>query len=627
MTVMPHDRGSALDERTVREQLNRIQSSEPFHKSQRRQRFLEYIVEETLAGRGDRLKAYTIAVEVFERPETFDPLVDPVVRIEAGRLRDKLREYYQTAGSCDPICIELPKGGYAPVIARRTPAPTAPPVDQDPGAAHRLIAASDQPSEVFAGSRSTTTPESAPAASPPSQVSGVGPKQWAMLGAALALIIAASLWLVAGRNAGDTLTGMPSIAVLPFDNIGHDARWDRFADGITEDIITDLSRFRNLAVIARNSTAQYKNKPTDVRGVGRDLNVRYVLEGSIQPIGERIRVTAQLIDAAAGSHVWSQRYDRPANDLFKVQDDVAQQIAATLGVYQGAVAEAERSVIRRKAPASLTAYETYLLGVEAKHQVTRDSLIKAEALLQKAVELDPQLARAYVAMVDVQCYMIDLGLAPSMNEALAKMMDAGEKAVVLDPNDGKAHMALAFAHLYHRKPQQAAAELDRAEALAPSDADVLVLIAWSLPGLGQSQRALALAERALALNPHYPDWYNQGLGVTFFFGGQYERSIRYRLLVKEPFALDYAFLAIAHGYLGRMDEAKAAAARVASLDPAWNAERYLSEGGGYADREAETFVDGARKVGLPDCVPADKLKDWPDLIHIQSCDALRALAP
>ena len=132
------------------------------------------------------------------------------------------------------------------------------------------------------------------------------------------------------------------MAVLPFDNIGADPKWERLADGITEDIITDLSHSKDLLVIARNSTEVYKGKPTDIRQIGRDLNVKYVLEGSIQSLGDQIRVTAQLIEAASGSHVWSERYDRPADDLFAVQNDVTERIAATLGGWQGAVAEAER---------------------------------------------------------------------------------------------------------------------------------------------------------------------------------------------------------------------------------------------------------------------------------------------
>ena len=221
-------------------------------------------------------------------------------------------------------------------------------------------------------------------------------------------------------------------------------------------------------------------------------------------------------------------------------------------------------------------------------------------------------------------YLIDLGLAPSVDEALSKMMEAAEKAVQLDPDDGETHLALGRAYAYHGKPEQALAEFAKAETLAPSDADLLLVIAWSISRLGESERAVSLAEQALKLNPHYPDWYNQGLSLVFFFGEQYDKSVKYRLLVKEPVALDYAFLAMAYAYLGSTGDAEMAAANVKKLDPTWIAERYLSEAGGYSEKEAELFVNGARKAGLPDCVPADKLREMPNLIRVKSCDQQRA---
>ena len=584
MTATTPNDWSESDQKAIREELVRILNSGPFHQAQRRQRFLEYIVNEALAGRGERLKGYSVAQAVFDRAETFDANIDPIVRLEAGRLRDRLREYYDGDGQGDPVRIELPKGTYTPHIEFRQ----APTLDPRP----------DRAAPV---------------------------KQLGMLAAAVLLIIAASLWGLSSRNSAPSLPDKSSVAVLPFDNIGTDPKWDRLADGMTADIITDLSHSKDLVVIARNSTELYKGKPIDIRQIGRDLNVKYVVEGSIQSMGDHIRVNAQLIEAASGSQVWSERYDRPVDDLFAVQNDVTQRIAATLTGYTGGVvAQAERRLLKRKPPASLSAFDTYLLGIEAVNKVTKESLIEAEGLLRKALQLDPQLARAYVGLVDVQSYLIDYGFAPSVEEALSKMMEAGEKAVQLDPDDGSTHYALGLAYTYHEKWEQALAEFDRAETLAPSDADLLLSIAWPISYFVEAARAVSLAERSLALNPHYPDWYNQGLSCVFFFGEQYERSIKYGLLVKEPLALDYAFLAMAYAYLGRTGDAEAAAANVKKLDPTWIAERYLNNQGGGAEKQAELFVDGARKAGLPACVPADKLKDMPNLSRVKSCDQQRA---
>lgn len=602
------DSASESGEAAVRAQLHRILNSAPFQRSRRRQRFLEYIVNETLAGRGDRIKGYTIAVEVFERPSTFDPNIDPTVRIEAARLRDRLREYYEADGQGDPVRIELPKGSYAPHIEFRQQATPAP---------------QPEPAEPITRDRTSDAPQTPAPTSLPSANPKIDWKRPAMLAAAVLLIFAASFWGTKGTGPGPALPDKPSIAVLPFDNIGDDAKWERLAEGITEDIITDLAHSKDLLVIARNSTGAYKGKPIDVRQIGRDLGVKYVLEGSIQSMGERIRVTAQLIEAASGRHVWSERYDRPVDDLFAVQNDVTGKIAGTLAGYEGAVAEAERSLVRRKPPANLTAFDTYLLGMEAKHRVTKEGLVEAEGLFHKALELDPQLARAYCGLATVQFYLIDLGLAPSVEDAVSKMTDAAEKAVKLDPNDGLTHQVLGMAFAYQGKPEQALAEFNRSEALSPSDADLLLIIAWSLPQFGESGRAVSLAERSLRLNPRYPDWYNQGLSLVYFFGEQYDKSIQYRLLVKEPLALDYAFMAMAYAQLGRTSDAAAAAAKLVKLDPAWSAERYLSDGGGYADKEAQLFVDGARKAGLSDCVGSDKLKDMPNLIRVKSCDQKR----
>lgn len=600
MMDMPDDGTRDDSHQAVREQMSRILKSGPFLQSPRRQRFLEYIVAETLAGRGDRLKGYTLAIEVFDRPETFDPNIDPVVRIEAGRVRDKLREYYETDGRNDRIRIELPKGSYTPKIEIRqqgVPQPALAPV------------------------------EPAAAASALPDLNSL--KKWQTIASvvALVLVLGAVGASIRSPQLQSPLTDKASIAVLPFDNIGGDATWERFADGLTEDIVTDLAHSRDLFVIARNSTEIYKNKPVDIRTVGRELGVHYVLEGSIQPVDQQIRVTAQLIDARTGAHVWSSRYDRPATDLFNVQSEVTGKIAATLTANEGAVAEAERVLVKRKPPADLSAYDLYLLAMEAKHKVTKEGLIEAEALFHKALERDPRLARAHVGLVAVYYYLIDLGLTPSVEDTLAKMMASGLKAVELDPDDGQTHMALGEAYAYHGKAEQALAELDRAVQLAPSDADLILIVAWTIPLFGEPSRAADLAERALKLNPHYPDWYNQGLSYIFFFDAQYDKAVKYRLLVKQPLVTDNAFLAMAYAHLGRADEAQTAAAKVKTLNPNWIAEQYLSDAGGASEKEGELLVEGARKAGLADCVSADKLKDLPNLIRVKSCEQSRSKAP
>jgi TolB-like protein len=285
VTEIQRNYWSEFDQAAIRQQMDRILHSGPFHQSQRRQRFLEYLVNETLAGRGERLKGYNVALEVFDRPETFDPVLDPIVRIEATRLREKLHEYYWTDGRNDPIHIDLPKGTYTPQIEFRQPATAGP--------------RPDQPNATTADRRLDLS-EGSTASQPSSRKTPVG-----FLVSTIAVLLALFASFTAWRwwAPSTPLPEKASIAVLPFENIGNDPKWDRFTDGVTEDIVTNLSHSKDLFVVARNSTEVYRGKPADMRNVGYELGVRYVLKGSIQPLGDKFRVTAQLIDTGTGGHV------------------------------------------------------------------------------------------------------------------------------------------------------------------------------------------------------------------------------------------------------------------------------------------------------------------------------------
>ena len=586
----------------IRTQLARIMTSGPFQQSHRRQRFLEYIVSEALEGRIDRLKGYTIGIEIFDKPTSFDPLTDPIVRVEATRLRDKLREYYETEGQSDPVRIKVPKGSYTPHIEIR------PSIAQEP------VTESLAPKQANRPSR-------------PALLRGQSRIAGALTSALLLLLLGWSVWWPPTPFMTPKSQKL-SLAVLPFENIGDDPSWRRLADGMTQDITTDLSQSKDLLVVARNSTEIYRGKAADVRDVGRELGVRYVLQGSIQPSDNRIRITAQLIDARLGENVWSTRYNRPVADIFEVQSDVTESIVATLAGYEGAMAQAERKLIRRKPPGVLKAYDHYLLGVEAKHGgasggVTKEGLDEAERRFLKAIEIDPQLARAYVGLSYVYEYRLDLNIGvPAENGA--RLIEVANKAVALDPNDAEAQMVLGHAFAYRGFADQALQQFARAEALAPSNADVLILIAWYLPQLDQSQRAVALAERALRLNPNYPAWYNQGLRYVYFFGGAFDKAVKFVKLVPNPNPLDYAFLALASAMLDDMPAAKAAAAELHRRDPTWNVEAYLSDNGGFPEKSAIMFVDAARKAGVPACAPAERIDENTAFIRLKICDKERA---
>ena len=367
----------------------------------------------------------------------------------------------------------------------------------------------------------------------PDRASGRRPvwtqRRWQAVAAALVLLLvlgAGSAWyklrpLLEAMSAGGTvvqaaaakpalpLPEKPSIAVLPFENLSGDPKQERLAGGLTEDVITDLSRFRELFVIARNSTEVYKGKPVDIRQVARDLGVQYVLEGSLQIDGDRVRITAQLIDATTGSHVWAERYDRPLDDLFAVQDEVTQTIAASLGGMHGVVADAGRNVARRKPPENLQAYDDYLLGIEYKHRYTEADNQNAKQLLKKAIDIDPGFARAYIGLAMAYSVDIDNGWSSSRRETLDDWLKVLQTALVLDPSDGEVHMMLGVYYQYIGDLAHCLAEKEKAISLNPNDADVLIDAAWAMPWFGKPEKAAELADRAVRINPNYPDWYNR----------------------------------------------------------------------------------------------------------------------
>ncbi|WP_352903306.1 adenylate/guanylate cyclase domain-containing protein [Mesorhizobium sp. M0833] len=458
---------------------------------------------------------------------------------------------------------------------------------------------------------------------------------WLMPAGLVVLVViaaGAALGIQAWWKSSGAAVDQASIAVLPFENLGGDPKWERIADGIAEDIITDLSQADQVLVIARHSTNVYKGKAVDVRQVGADLGVKYVLAGSLQADGGRIRITTHLVDTATGADVWSERYDRSDEDIFAVESDVTAKIANSLASAGGAFRRSQLKLAQHKPPNSLTAYDTYLMAdavaLTPVGGVTKDGLIEGEKLFQKAIELDPQMARAYVGLAYVYYLLGGKGFA-DFQESSSKMMQAAQKAVELDPNNHLAHAALGQSLIWRGESAKALAEFNKAEVLAPNDADTLMTIATSIPGLaeGESARAVRLAERAALLNPYYPDWYNYSFYIAYFYGEQFDKALKYVRLMKGAGPIEKVYVAMIYGYLNQPEEAKKAAAEVLKDDPGWTAEKFLTFSGGFAmERETELFAEGARKAGLRACATATELKDNPNMIHVKSCDAERAKA-
>ena len=269
-------------------------------------------------------------------------------------------------------------------------------------------------------------------------------RRWAALATGAAGLAAlAGFYLLPTTN---TAAEPPAIAVLPFENINGDEKWGRFANGVTEDIITDLARYRDLAVIARTSTEAYRDKAHDVREIGKALDVKYVLEGSLQVDGHRLRVTAQLINAETGAHVWSEQYDRLAAELLDVQDEITQKIGITLTGWQGQVTEAERTLARRKNATDLDAYDYWLLGIEAKHRMTVDSLRQARAYFEQGLKLAPDFMPLVRDMGVTYVLEFDVGSTYDYPASLDAIRKYTERALALDPNDATANFMMGVVY-------------------------------------------------------------------------------------------------------------------------------------------------------------------------------------
>jgi adenylate cyclase len=375
--------------------------------------------------------------------------------------------------------------------------------------------------------------------------------------AGLLLVIAAGAWYLLGANRS-ALVAAPSVAVLPFDNLGGDEQSSRLADGMTEDIITDLARYKDLLVIARNSTMTYKGKPVDARQVAKDLNVGYVLAGSIQHQADQLRVTAELIDAATGAQLWSERWDRPAQDMFSVQAEVADKVAVSLGGNGGSNLGAIQGRLllqaKQRAPANLSAYDYGLLAHEQRGLGTKAGNLQGLEYVEKAIALDPNLASAYAtrAWLKFQKFWVfGLPWAAQIKEFESDL----RLALALDPSNAEAHAGLIRYFADRAQWTELSAEIDRAVRDNPTNNIVLSVAAQQLRYLGRPEDGLAMADLVLRLDPQMPPGRRSALLPAYFFGRKFERVIELCDQVPEEsrnIATRF-FRAASYALLGRRD--------------------------------------------------------------------------
>lgn len=528
-----------LEPGIVEQELEKILASSQFAETTRLNRFLKYLVEQSLAGQSEALKGYTIGLDVFDKPSDFDPSIDAIVRVQAAKLRDRLDLYYASEGKDDPVRILVPKGSYAPVFE----------VALDPGL------------------------------SPGSIVSDAN-----------------------AAGADQDALQKYSIAVLPFDNLSGDPEQEFLADGMTEELLNALARFRELRVISRHSTFRYKDRPSDPRLVGSELNVRYVLEGSIRRWKDQVRITAQLIETEQGAHLTSEVYDRKisAENLFEVQEDIAAHIAAEIAEPHGVI---HRTGIRRRqaGTTALDAYECRLLASEYWRDPNARTHRRVRDLLERAVSIDPHYAGAWAMLAIVygdevrggHNYQAD---PPPLDRALS----AAKKAVELDPMNATGHHALFMTHFHRGEMSSYSKAAERALSLNPNYPDLVADYGVCRGFCGDWEGGYRHVRRAMDLSPHPPGWYRAFLAIYYYIQGRYESALEQT----ESGELGASFwgdliVAMIHGQLGNADQAQSSLrlALEAAPDFEKNAKSALRFWN-FQEEDARHMIEGWQKAGL-----------------------------
>lgn len=569
----------------VRAQLEILLASPDLDAPARARRFLRYVVEETLAGRAERIKAYAIGTEVFERSADFDAQGDPVVRIEAGRLRRALERYYLSDGLSDPVVITIPKGGYVPHFAWHTP----PAEEADP-----------VPATVAPMPRVGSPPRRTP---------------WHLaVPVAVAFLAGLALWGPWRDGASRTPEasasfppGGPTLVVMPFAALGEPSAARTYADGLTEEVLSQFARFKEITVLGRE-TSRSIPPGTDTARVRRDLGVRYVLEGSVRAAEHRLRITGRLLDAQTGAVLWSQTYDEDlqVRDLFTIQDDVARRVATAVAQPYGIIQRASQTRAGARPPDDLEAHACTLRFYDYRAALTEEGHAAIRTCLERAVALHPDYATAWAMLSILYLDEDRFGFNPRTGPStpIQRSLEAARRAIRLDPENVRSLQALMMALFFAQQPAEALEVGERAVALNPNDTELLGAFGTCLSQAGAWQRGAELMEQALARNPGHSGYYSGTLAVYAYMQHDYARAeslIRQAAL--EKFPLYHFVAAVIYAQLGKAPEAAEARDQFLRMRPTiferWDDEMAKRN---YRPEDAAHFAEGARKAGFP--VPA-----------------------
>ncbi len=400
-----------------------------------------------------------------------------------------------------------------------------------------------------------------------------------------------------GTDKDVVLAVKPSIAVLAFENMSNDPEQAYFSDGISEDVITDLSKISGLFVIARNSSFQYRGQAVSATQISQELRVRYVVEGSVRKSGNRVRVTSQLIDGTTGGHVWAERYDRDLTDIFEVQDEITQQIVAALTVK---LTPEDRERLDHKGTDNLEAYDHFLRGRDLAWRMTKEAYGAAKVELEQAIMLDPNFAPAHAMLSHTHNldYANQWSTAP--RQSLERAHELAHKAVAVDQSNPYGHWVLGITYGQMKLYDQAISEAETALALDPNFAPAHITLGGSRLAQGSPQQALELFEKGMRLDPHSRPIVLQFMARAYYMLGRYDdaaATLNQRLVYNPDSDISHALLAATLGQLGRVEEARAAWAKTFKVNPEYSLEHRREL---LSAAEYERMLDGLRKAGLPE---------------------------
>jgi adenylate cyclase len=451
--------------------------------------------------------------------------------------------------------------------------------------------------------------------------------RWAAIGAVVVILLVAgalAIWKFYSRPPFEPasaermafpLPDKPSIAVLPFVNMSGDPKQEYLADGVTENIITALSKIPEVFVIARNSVFTYKGKPVKIRQVSEELGVQYVLEGSVQKSDARLRITAQLIDATGGHHLWAERFDRDLKDIFAVQDEVTLNILSALRVK---FTHGEQARVQETTD-NLEAWSYVVEGVIHFESFTKDDNAKAQELFERAVKVDPKYSYAWAMLGWTHWIDATFGYSESSSESFKKAVEIARKAMELDDKQPDVHALMGCIYLFQRQYDNAIVEGERAIALAPNVACNKAILAQTMLFAGRFEEAITLLKRAMRLNPHYPSWYLHFLAVAYSMIGDHEKAIalneellNLRRSVRGNIITPLLGLAADTIFLGREDEARAYVKEILEVEPNFSLEQFQNVNFFKDPLHLKRTSEALRKAGIPETPPLP-LPDKPSI--------------